>query len=163
MSTRRRIIVAITGYLTLCLLFTSLTGCLALPIPNARVEGSGIKSRVMDATTLQPVANATVLDPIHCQTSVTNRNGQFCLAPHYQWHAGYLISAISYPIWPTTGDIILPRRLVRVVAPGYISKEFDIGVLTGDIKPTETDHDVLIVPPLLIQKAGTSGEKNEHS
>ena len=104
----------------------AVSGCIILPIPNARVEGSGVRSQILDADTGKPIPGAKVSDRVNGGDATTDAEGRFCLQPHVQWHAGYLSGVLDYPIWPFTGDVIMPERSIRIAAPGYGTTDVDI-------------------------------------
>ncbi len=54
-----------------------LSGCLILPIPNARVEGSGVKSQILDAATGKPIPGAKVSDPVNGGGATADAEGRF--------------------------------------------------------------------------------------
>lgn len=102
-------------------------GCVVLPLPNYRVEGYGVKSRVVDAETGAPIVGAKIIDAANPNKTVkTDKNGDFHLLPNVQWHFGYLWGVLSYPIWPFTGDVVLGDRSIRIISPGYEEVIFDM-------------------------------------
>ena len=126
-------------------------GCIVLPIPNTRVEGSGLKSRVVDADSGRPVAGARVFSTYDDRNATVDAAGRFELPPHVQWHFGYLAGVLDYPIWPFTGDVLLPGCSVRVEAPGYPTAEYAVnGYDRGAVKPDGNDGGVLSVPQLAL-------------
>lgn len=103
------------------------SGCVVLPVPNYRIEGHGVASRIIEAESGRPIAGATVVDANDERRSVTtNEDGRFILDPHVRWHFGYLWGVISYPIWPFTGDVVIPHRVLRVTADGYDEMTFTL-------------------------------------
>lgn len=138
----------------MCVLFAMGTaGC--IPIPNTRIEGKGIKSCVIDAATGLPVAKATIRDPADGMTTTTASDGSFFLKPHIQLHWAYLCGPLSYPIWPFTYDLAPAGRQFRVEAAGYVAREFDLEIgrtRDQDIHFADPNRDILIVPPLGLEK-----------
>lgn len=133
------------------ILLSAMSGC--LPIPNTRVEGSGIKSRIVEFESNLPVVNATVWD-VYGTATKSDRNGEFFLKPHVQWHFGYLCGPISYPIWPYTFDLVTPGRRFRVRAAGYVERQFDVEWerRRQDIQLADPQGHVLLIAPIRLQK-----------
>jgi hypothetical protein len=142
---------------TLLLVVTS--GCLIIPIPNARIEGNGMRSKVVDADTGQPVAGARVSTvDYEKRVAVADAHGDFSLDPHVQWHAAYLWGVIGYPIWPFTGDAISSECSVLVEVPGYRATRFDVDFWRekGGLDAELTTDGYLIVSSLAIRRVTSS-------
>jgi hypothetical protein len=136
-----------------------MSGCIVLPVPNCRVEGHGVTSQVVDAATGRPVPNARVSDVRDDQRAVVaGADGRFTLEPHVQWHMGYQYSAIPYPIWPTTGDVFIPSRCIRIRAAGYQETDFSLSAAEGPAEDEKercdvpVQGDLLLVPSLPIRR-----------
>jgi hypothetical protein len=132
-------------------------GCIVLPVPSSRVEGYGVASQVVDAQSGSPVVGAKVVDVADEHRAVTtNADGRFRLEPHVQMHWGYLWGAISYPIWPFTGDVVILDRTVRVIGDGYDEAEFTLSPLPKGRENTgntiAVENDVLLVPSLPVHR-----------
>lgn len=127
-------------------------GCVILPVPNAREEGAGVRSRVLDAEDGKPV-RATIRDLVGGETATTDAAGAFLLKPHVQWHAGYLLGVISYPIWPFTGDLFMPGRSFRIEAPGYCARDVSLRVGDPGVGLTGTSGSVLEAPALVLHRS----------
>src|SRR5258708_882046 len=99
---------------------TALSGCIIVPIPNRRAEGTGVDAKVVDSETLAPIPHARVEDDGDPRrVTESDGAGHFLLPCVYQWHAGYLWGVLSYPIWPFTADVWMCGCQVRITAPGY--------------------------------------------
>jgi hypothetical protein len=115
----------------LLLLLIPLGGCM-LPIPNRSVVEFAVQSRVVDAQTQAVLPHAKIIDANDPKQKTESDNaGRFQLEGVYQWHAGYLIGPISYPIWRFTSDIVIPQREIRVVAAGYEERSFLVTLFKG--------------------------------
>jgi hypothetical protein len=153
--------------LSVMALSSMLVGCVALPVPNCRVEGHGVTSQVIDAETGRPVPSARVSDARNDREAVVaGADGRFTLEPHVQWHLGYQFGAIPFPIWPTTGDMFIPSRCIRIRAAGYEETDFSLSSCHGPAQNEKercnlpVQGDLLLVPPLPIRREGRSPRKN---
>lgn len=130
-------------------------GCVVLPVPNCRLEGYGVASRVVDADTGRPISGARVADVRDERRAVmTNEDGRFRLEPYVQWHFGYLWGVTSYPIWPFTGDIVDPDRSVRIHAAGYDDSVFTLSSIHAtqgreNVRSGIPVQDDVLLPPSL--------------
>ena len=107
------------------LLVAGCGGCI-LPVPHTRVHVYGVDGQVVSSADYSPITNATVVslnDPMKVVHS--NRKGHFHLPAERRWHGAYLIGPISLSLLPDF-DIAHAGRIIRVSAPGYITKDFNI-------------------------------------
>lgn len=145
-----------------------LQGCLIIPFPNSRIEGNGVSSTLVDADNGRPIALARVAIEGargHPRAAVTDSLGRFRITPHVQWHAAYLLSPISYPIWPFTGDVIIGDCAIRVAAPGYEDSVIEISAFPEGVRPSVTrpttrvlganeKDGVFIIPSIAMKRIG---------
>ncbi|QVL32736.1 carboxypeptidase regulatory-like domain-containing protein [Telmatocola sphagniphila] len=133
------------------ILMIPLSGCVLAPIPNSRVEGFAVQSRLLDAETKQPIPNAKII-AVDGDTSITDSDGRFELKKHTQQHYGFLLGVISYPVLPFTTDLVSRSRAFRVNAVGYPQQSFLVKEEEEGIEFSKDDPFLLIKSELLLKK-----------
>jgi hypothetical protein len=141
----------------------AMPGCM-IPVPNRSVDAFGVESKVVGAQSGRAIPFAQISDTFHDLQVRSDADGRFRIASVTQWHAGYLVGPISYPVWPATADVVLPCRSFFVSAAGYEGRRFvvgteerfagDRGVWVGAI----LKDDVLYVSEIRLKRVGDDRE-----
>ena len=160
-------------------LFPLMSGCILWP--NSRVEGYGIRSRVLDAETGEAISGAEVRDVRSpSRMTKTDVEGRFVLKPFVQWHGGIWFGPPGYlPILPSTGDVAPQSREIRISADGYEISRYWIrrveheaqrtnpGSIRGETfeiieAPLEADkrEDTLMMPSLSMRRIGATSTRH---
>ena len=112
----------LTFIIIVCVL---IVGC-ALPIPHRRLHVYGVKSKVVDNDTNEPIQGATICSfPNENIFTKSDKWGVFELPPIYGWHGGYFIGPVSTSFWPGF-DIAAPNREIIVKSTGYRNTKMSI-------------------------------------
>lgn len=63
-----------------------------------------------------------------------------------------MFGVLDYPLWPFTGDLIVPERSIRIASPGYAATDVDIE-LFGDhpADGVKREGDYLIVERISVR------------
>ena len=110
-------------WITVVLLFSTMQGCLIIPVPHTRLHAYGVKGRIVDEDG-KPIVNASVVnEQAPKKKAISDVDGYFKLSPVRGWHGAYFIGPISLSMFP---GFDVPSSLVDVYvnADGFSKQKF---------------------------------------
>lgn len=101
----------------------SASGCIFLPIPHIRLHEYGVKSRLIDDQTGEPIDDAGIISLADDHKVVTSDiNGEFILPPVYGWHGAMVIGVVSAGLLLLSSS--LPRHVYRCAGLLHAAKGY---------------------------------------
>ena len=133
------------GVCAACLLILFTSGCQISPHTTERFHA--VEGHVVDATTAQPLAHATITIHAHPSTKArTDKDGYFCLREQRNHHWGYTLVVVAEDApqgknWP---------YIIDVAHPGYESQQINAGQIVqtnvSDKYQTYVLRDIALIP-----------------